>query len=113
MRRKRVFGPTSMLFYERPLNLVRREGVWLDHADGSRYLDAYNNVPSVGHCHPRVVEAIARQLATLNIYTRYLCDIVYTYAERLLATMPAEVSNIVLTCTGSESVDLAFGSRAR
>ncbi|MBY0558413.1 aminotransferase class III-fold pyridoxal phosphate-dependent enzyme [Hyphomicrobium sp.] len=107
-RRKQTFGPTSMLFYERPLNLVRAEGVWLHDADGTRYLDAYNNVPSVGHCHPRVVEAISRQLGTLNTHTRYLYDNIYTYAERLLATMPEPVSNIVFTCTGSESGDLAL-----
>ncbi len=107
-RRRRTFGPTSMLFYARPLNLVRGDGVWLYDADGSRYLDAYNNVPSVGHGHPRVVEAVARQMATLNTHTRYLYDIVYTYAERLLATFPSELSNIVFTCTGSESVDLAL-----
>lgn len=107
-RRAKVFGPTSMLFYERPLNLVRAEGVFLFDADGRRYLDAYNNVPSVGHCHPRVVEAVARQLATLNTHTRYLYDIVYTYAERLLSTLPGALSNIVFTCTGSESVDLAL-----
>lgn len=107
-RRRRTFGPTSMLFYTRPLNLVRGEGVYLFDADGTRYLDAYNNVPSVGHCHPHVVEAVARQMATLNIHTRYLYDIVYTYAERLLATYPRELSNVVFTCTGSESVDLAL-----
>jgi len=107
-RRRKTFGPTSMLFYKRPLNLVRGEGPFLYDADGTRYLDAYNNVPSVGHCHPRVVEAVARQMATLNTHTRYLYDIVYTYAERLLATYPKEVSNIVFTCTGSESVDLAL-----
>lgn len=107
-RRNRAFGPTSMLFYERPLNLVRGEGVWLIDADGSQYLDAYNNVPSVGHCHPRVVEAVSRQMATLNTHTRYLYDIVYTYSERLLATYPAALSNIVYTCTGSEGVDLAL-----
>jgi 4-aminobutyrate aminotransferase-like enzyme len=107
-RRKRTFGPTSMLFYKRPLNLVRGEGAWLFDADGTRYLDAYNNVPSVGHCNPRVVEAVARQMATLNTHTRYLYDNVYTYAERLLATMPGDISNIVFTCTGSESVDLAL-----
>src|SRR3569832_128767 len=71
-RRRATFGPTSMLFYETPLNLVRGEGVWLHDADGTRYLDAYNNVPSVGHCHPRVVEAVARQMGTLNTHTRYL-----------------------------------------
>ncbi len=97
-----------MLFYARPLNLVRGEGVWLIGADGTRYLDAYNNVASVGHCHPRVVAAVSRQMATLNTHSRYLCEIVYTYAERLLATLPGELSNIVLTCTGSESVDLAL-----
>jgi 4-aminobutyrate aminotransferase-like enzyme len=107
-RRKETFGSSSMLFYERPLNLVRGEGVWLHDADGTRYLDAYNNVPSVGHCHPRVVEAIARQAGTLNTHTRYLYSNVYTYAERLLGTMPESVSNIVFTCTGSESVDFAL-----
>lgn len=107
-RRRATFGPTSMLFYEKPLNLVRGEGVWLHDADGTRYLDAYNNVPSVGHCHPRVVEAVARQMGTLNTHTRYLYSNVYTYAERLLGTMPADVSNIVFTCTGSESADFAL-----
>ncbi|WP_052699194.1 aminotransferase class III-fold pyridoxal phosphate-dependent enzyme [Hyphomicrobium sp. 99] len=107
-RRKQTFGPTSMLFYQRPLNLVRGEGVWLYDADGTRYLDAYNNVPSVGHCHPRVVEAVSRQLGTLNTHTRYLYDNIYTYAERLLGSMPEPVSNIVFTCTGSESGDLAL-----
>lgn len=107
-RRQRTFGPSSMLFYKRPLHIVRAEGVWLIAADGTRYLDAYNNVPSVGHCHPAVVEAVARQMGILNTHSRYLYDNVYDYAERLLATMPAEVSNIVFTCTGSESVDFAM-----
>jgi len=65
-------------------------------------------VPSVGHCHPRVVDAVSRQMATLNTHSRYLCEIVYTYAERLLATLPLELSQIVFTCTGSESVDLSL-----
>ena len=87
-RRQRTFGPTSMLFYKRPLNIVRAEGVWLHDADGSRYLDAYNNVPSIGHCHPAVVAAVSSQLGILNTHTRYLYDLIYTYAERLLGTMP-------------------------
>jgi 4-aminobutyrate aminotransferase-like enzyme len=107
-RRQRTFGPTSMLFYRRPLNIVRAEGVWLFGADGTRYLDAYNNVPSIGHCHPAVVEAISRQLGIFNTHTRYLYDLIYTYAERLLGTMPAEISNVVFTCTGSESADLSM-----
>lgn len=107
-RRRRTFGPTSMLFYKQPLHLVRAEGVWLHDASGTRYLDAYNNVPSVGHCNPRVTAAVARQMAQLNTNTRYLYDNVYEYAERLLATFPSELSNVVFTCTGSESVDLAL-----
>ncbi|MFT3732000.1 MAG: aminotransferase class III-fold pyridoxal phosphate-dependent enzyme [Hyphomicrobium sp.] len=107
-RRKETFGPTSMLFYERPLNLVKGEGVWLHDADGTRYLDAYNNVPSVGHCHPRVADAVARQIGTLNTHTRYLYSNIYTYAERLLGTMPDAVANIVFTCTGSESADFSL-----
>ena len=67
-RRKRVFGPASMLFYARPLNLVRGEDVWLIGADGTRYLDAYNNVASVGHCHARVVAGCAILEAIIEIW---------------------------------------------
>jgi 4-aminobutyrate aminotransferase-like enzyme len=88
--------------------MVRAEGVWMFDADGRRYLDVYNNVASVGHCHPRVVEAIAKQTATLNTNTRYLYDNIHDYAERLLKTFPARLSNIVFTCTGSESNDFAL-----
>ncbi|MDX3929796.1 MAG: aspartate aminotransferase family protein [Shinella sp.] len=106
--RQDTFGAASVLFYEEPIEMVRGEGVYLYDADGRRYLDVYNNVPSVGHCHPQVVEAIARQAATLNIHTRYLNRTVEAYAERLLATFPAPLSNLVMTCTGSESNDLAM-----
>ncbi len=107
-RRNATFGAGSWLFYEAPLHMVRAEGVWMYDAAGKRYLDMYNNVPSVGHSHPRIVQAIAAQAATLNTHTRYLNDTVQTYAERLLATFPAALSNIVFTCTGSESNDLAL-----
>ncbi|MFX6307523.1 aminotransferase class III-fold pyridoxal phosphate-dependent enzyme, partial [Acinetobacter baumannii] len=65
-RRERVLGPAYRLFYEQPLHLVRGEGVWLFDAKGNRYLDAYNNVASMGHCHPKVVEAIVKQTGILN-----------------------------------------------
>nr|WP_283179546.1 aminotransferase class III-fold pyridoxal phosphate-dependent enzyme [Gemmobacter sp. 24YEA27] len=87
-RRGKALGPAYRLFYEEPLHLVRGEGVWLYDAQGNAWLDAYNNVASVGHCHPKVVEAVSRQLATLNTHTRYLHEGVVSYAERLLATMP-------------------------
>lgn len=107
-RRTRVLGPAYRLFYARPLQLVRGDGVWLFDADGRRYLDAYNNVAAVGHCHPQVVQAIATQAATLNTHTRYLHDGVVGYAERLLATMPATLGQAMFTCTGSEANDLAL-----
>lgn len=107
-RRARVLGPSYKLFYESPVHFVRAEGVWLYDAEGQAYLDVYNNVPAVGHCHPAVVEAVARQMSVLNTHTRYLYDIVLSYAERLVATFPAELSNAMFTCTGSEANDLAL-----
>jgi 4-aminobutyrate aminotransferase-like enzyme len=107
-RRQRVLGPSYKLFYEEPIHLVRAEGVWMFDPRGNKYLDVYNNVPSVGHCHPRVVEAITKQVATLNTHTRYLHELILTYAEKLIGTFPAELSNVMFTCTGSETSDLAL-----
>lgn len=108
MRRKRLLGPAYRLFYDEAVHLVRGEGVWLFDPAGRRYLDAYNNVACVGHSHPHVVEAIARQAALLNTHTRYLHESVLDLAERLLATFPPEISKIMFTCTGSEANDLAL-----
>jgi 4-aminobutyrate aminotransferase-like enzyme len=107
-RRLRSFGKASVLFYQEPIRMERAEGVYMFDVDGRRYLDLYNNVPSVGHSHPRVVEAIQRQAGRLNTHTRYLNDVVDSYAERLLATFPHDIDNLVLTCTGSEANDLAL-----
>ena len=107
-RRASLLGPAYKLFYANPVRIVRGEGVHLYDADGRAYLDAYNNVPSVGHCHPRVVEAIARQAATLNTHTRYASEPILDYAERLLGTYPAGIGQVMFTCTGSEAVDLAL-----
>ncbi len=107
-RRGRVLGASYRLFYEEPVHLDRAEGVWLHGPDGTRYLDVYNNVPCVGHCHPRVVEAVRSQVGRLNTHTRYLTDLVVDYAERLTALFPAALSQVMLTCTGSEAIDLAL-----
>ncbi len=107
-RRYRSFGGSSYLLYNEPLHVARASGAWLYAQDGTPYLDAYNNVPSVGHCHPHVVAAMSRQAAVLNTNTRYLYEIIYDYAERLLATFPAALGNVAFTCTGSESSDLAL-----
>jgi 4-aminobutyrate aminotransferase-like enzyme len=107
-RRAAVFGGAVPLFYDRPLNIVRAEGVWLYDHENRRYLDAYNNVPVVGHCHPHVVQAIATQAARLNTHTRYLSEVVIGYAERLLATFPAPLARVLFTTTGTEGIDLAL-----
>jgi len=107
-RRRRALGPAYSLFYREPVHLVRGEGAWLFDASGRRYLDCYNNVASVGHCHPRVVEALARQAATLNTHTRYLHENVVDYAERLAATLPDPLSVCMFVCTGTEANDLAL-----
>jgi 4-aminobutyrate aminotransferase-like enzyme len=107
-RREKLLGPAYRLFYTEPLHIVRGEGVWLYDASGAKFLDAYNNVTSVGHCHPHVIAATARQAATLATHTRYLHEGILNYAERLLATFPAAIGHLMLTCTGSEANDLAL-----
>ena len=107
-RRAQALGPAYRLFYETPVHLTRGQGVHLYAPDGTAYLDCYNNVASVGHCHPRVVQAMAEQAATLATHTRYLHETILTYAERLLALFPADLSHVMFTCTGSEANDLAL-----
>jgi len=107
-RRARLLGPNVSTFYDEPLHIVKGEGVWLWDAEGRKYLDCYNNVPHVGHCNPRVVEAICRQAATLNTHTRYLHDGILDYTEKLTGTMDATLDTAILTCTGSEANDIAL-----
>ena len=106
--RQRRLGKAYRLFYEEPLEIVRGEGVWLYDAQGNRYLDCYNNVPHVGHCHPRVVQALIEQAGTLNTHTRYLHDNVLTLSRRLAETFPAGLEVTMFACTGSEANDLAM-----
>ncbi|TGD44912.1 aminotransferase class III-fold pyridoxal phosphate-dependent enzyme [Pseudotabrizicola sediminis] len=107
-RRARLMGPNVPTFYRSPVHIVRGQGVWLWDAQGKRYLDCYNNVAHVGHCHPRVVAAIAQQAAMLNTHTRYHHDLVLDYIERLTATLGHGVSQAIMVCTGSEANDLAL-----
>lgn len=101
-------GPAYRLFYDKPLIASRAEGVWIYDAENRPHLDAYNNVASVGHCHPRVVQALCRQAATLATHTRYVDRTVIDYLERLLGRFPAPLERAMLTCTGSEANDLAL-----
>ncbi|OED42250.1 aminotransferase [Chromatiales bacterium (ex Bugula neritina AB1)] len=107
-RRARLLGPNVSTFYEDPVHIVRGEGVWLWDANGRKYLDCYNNVPHVGHCNPRVVEAIHRQASTLNTHTRYLHEGILDYIEQMTATLGNDLTSAVLTCTGSEANDIAL-----
>ena len=107
-RRQVVLGAPYRLFYEKPVHLVRGTGAHLFDAHGADYLDAYNNVPVVGHSNPRVQRAVADQLGVLNTHTRYLTDAVVDYAERLTALFPPGLEQIIFACTGSEAVDLSL-----
>ncbi|TDL38843.1 aspartate aminotransferase family protein [Arthrobacter nitrophenolicus] len=107
-RRDQSLGPGYRLFYDTPLEVVRGEGVTLFDRDGNEYLDVYNNVPSVGHCHPKVIAAVHKQMQTLNTNTRYVQESILDYSEDLLSTFPAELGHVMFTCTGSEANDLAM-----
>ena len=106
--RSRVLGPSLSLSYDRPLHITRGRGQHLFGHDGRPYLDLVNNVCHVGHCHPRVVEAITRQARTLNTNTRYLHENVQLLAERLTATLPNGLDTCFFVNSGSEANELAL-----
>lgn len=107
-RRRKTMGRKPYVFYDPPLHIVRGDGVWLYNETNRPYLDCYNNVPCVGHCHPYVVEAIARQTRTLSTNTRYLTDQPVNYAERLLEVSHESLGAVVFVNSGSEANDLAW-----
>ncbi|KAA8997036.1 aspartate aminotransferase family protein [Affinibrenneria salicis] len=110
-RRIRLLGPAYRLFYQQPVDVSRGRGVRLYDRNGNEYLDAYNNVVSVGHAHPRVVEAVNAQMGRLCTHTRYIQDGILDYAEQLLSTFGGRIGSqghMMFTCTGSEANDLAL-----
>lgn len=108
IHRQRTLGPSYRLFYRTPIHAASSSGCYIYTPDGTRYLDAYNNVASVGHANPRVVEAVTAQMKRLNTHTRYLQDGILEYSDRLLATFPDEIDTVMFTNSGSESNDLAI-----
>ncbi|MCP4756382.1 MAG: aminotransferase class III-fold pyridoxal phosphate-dependent enzyme [Proteobacteria bacterium] len=108
IRRRREHFAGSFLFYKDPVDIVRGEGIWLFDRQGNRYLDCYNNVASVGHCHPKVVEALSTQAATLNTHTRYLHQEIVDYSQHLASTMPPGLDVCLFCCTGTEANELAM-----
>lgn len=106
-RRERI-GRNLSVSYRNPLTIVRGRGQYLYDDDGRRFLDGYNNVPHVGHSHPRVVRAAQRQMAVLNTNTRYLHENLVAYARRLADTLPAPLRVCYFVCSGSEATELAI-----
>ena len=106
--RGRLLGRNLSVAYEKPLNIVRGSMQYLFDDEGRRYLDAYNNVAHVGHCHPKVVAAGQRQMELLNTNTRYLSDLILEYAEKLTATLPESLSVCYFVNSGSEANELAL-----
>jgi len=107
LRRARL-GPALSLTYDTPVHLESADGVWLVDVNGNRLLDAYNNVPHVGHGHPRVTAALAGQARRLTTNTRYLVDEVPLYADRLARLLPGELSVVMFVNSGSEANDVAI-----
>lgn len=107
-RRTQLLGGAYRLFYRKPVNLVQGRGCYLWDADGKKYLDVYNNVASIGHCHPAVISAVHTQMQMLNTHTRYLHSRILDYTQELLTLLPGEVNRAMYMCTGSEANDLAI-----
>jgi 4-aminobutyrate aminotransferase-like enzyme len=106
--RQRLLGRNLSIAYKHPLKIVRGEMQYLYDDAGRRYLDAYNNVAHVGHCHPKVVAAGQQQMQLLNTNTRYLSDLIVRYADSVTATLPASLSVCFFVNSGSEANELAI-----
>jgi len=107
-RRRQLLGRNLSIAYQNPIKIVRGSMQYLYDDEGREYLDAYNNVAHVGHCHPRVVQAGQQQMAVLNTNTRYLSDLINDYATRLTATLPESLKVCFFVNSGSEANELAL-----
>ena len=107
-RRAKAIGPSLSISYAEKLKIVRGQGPWLIDHTGRHYLDAVNNITHVGHCHPKVVEAIAGQAAVLNTNTRYLNDLMLDFSERLTAKLPGDLKVAYFVNSGTEANELAL-----
>lgn len=107
-RRADVLGPSLSVSYRDKLKIVRGAGCWLYDHTGRAYLDAVNNITHVGHCHPHVVEAIARQAAILNTNTRYLNGLILDLSDRITGTLPGDLKVAYFVNSGTEANELAL-----
>ncbi|GJQ84618.1 hypothetical protein Trydic_g10227 [Trypoxylus dichotomus] len=107
--REKYIGQSCQLFFRKdPIKIVRARGQYMYDEKGDAYLDCINNVCHVGHCHPDVVKAACDQISTLNTNNRFLHDEIVLCAERILSTMPDELSVCYFVNSGSEANDLAI-----
>lgn len=106
--RSRVLGGTYRTFYSEPITVASAHGCTITDANGEDYLDAYNNVPVLGHSNEAVRSAVAAELGRANSHTRYLDEGVIDYAGRLVDRFPARLEAVVFACSGSEANDLAL-----
>lgn len=107
-RRQASLGSSYRLFYRTPVHADRGRGCYIYDGEGTEYLDAYNNVASIGHANPAVRDAVSTQLGRIATHTRYLQDGILDYSEKLLATLPAHIGSLMFTNSGSEANDLAI-----
>jgi 4-aminobutyrate aminotransferase-like enzyme len=106
-RRQRLMGAAT-IFYQDPVQIVRGEGVYLYDDKGREYIDLYNNVPCVGHANPVVANAIAKQMSTLQVHSRYLHDGILDYAERLVSLHHGGMQSAVFACSGTEAAEISL-----
>lgn len=106
--RNRNLSRILSVSYSKPIKMERAAFQYMYDAYGNTFLDAYNNIPHVGHSHPKVVEAGQRQMAKLNTNTRYLYDILPAYAEKLLTKFPPTLNRVFFVNSGSAASDLAI-----
>ncbi len=107
-KRHEHIGRVLSVSYIKPIKMKRAAFQYMYDADGNTYLDAYNNIPHVGHQHPKIVEAGQRQMALLNTNTRYLYDQLPDYAEQLISKFPPSLNKVFFVNSGSAASDLAI-----
>lgn len=106
-KRYKYFSSSVSLSYNQAIQMVGAAMQYMYGADGRTYLDCVNNIPHVGHCHPKVVEAGQKQMSRLNTNTRYLYSSLDRYAEKLLSKFPPSLNKVFFVNSGSAATDLA------
>ena len=107
-RRRKSFARLQVHYYTEPMRVERGWRQHLVDTQARAYLDMVNNVAAIGHGHPRLADAVDRQLRTLNSNSRFHYSAVAELSERLVALAPPGLDTVFLVNSGSEAVDLAL-----